>query len=104
MSRRNTDAHNRWRSKTIAFRVSPEENDQINKMVKLTGMTKQDYITSNMLKHSFTVFPNPRVQKTLRIYLQEVVNEMKKISDTSEISSEFLDVLMFALQIIDKMN
>ena len=29
MSAKNLDKHNRWRNKTVAFRVSPEENEQI---------------------------------------------------------------------------
>ena len=45
MSVKNLDNHNRWRSKTIAFRVSPEENEQIEIAVRLSGLTKQDYIT-----------------------------------------------------------
>ena len=42
MSAKNLDNHNRWRSKTIAFRVSPEENEQIEIAVRLSGLTKQD--------------------------------------------------------------
>ena len=30
MSKKNYDNHNRWRNKTVAFRVSPEENKQIS--------------------------------------------------------------------------
>ena len=45
MSAKNNDNHNRFRSQTIAFRVSPEEDKQINIAVSLSGMTKQDYIT-----------------------------------------------------------
>ena len=44
MSAKNLDKHNRWRNKTVAFRVSPEEGAQIETAVKLTGLTKQDYI------------------------------------------------------------
>ena len=44
MSAKNNDNHNRFRSRTIAFRVSPEEDEQINIAVSLSGMTKQDYI------------------------------------------------------------
>ena len=29
MSAKNRDSHNRWRSITVGFRVSPEENEQI---------------------------------------------------------------------------
>ena len=49
MSLKNRDNHNRWRNKTVAFRVSPEEDRQIETFVKLSGLTKQDYITRRLL-------------------------------------------------------
>ena len=36
MSAKNLDNCNRWRNKTVAFRVSAEENEQIDKAVRLT--------------------------------------------------------------------
>lgn len=53
MSAKNMDKHNRWRNKTVAFRVSPEEDAQIEMAVKLTGLTKQDYImaVNRLTKH-----------------------------------------------------
>ena len=42
MSAKNLDKHNRWRNKAVFFRVSPEEDAQIETAVKLTGLTKQD--------------------------------------------------------------
>lgn len=45
MSEKNRDDKNRWRNVTIAFRMSPEENEELNNRVKLSGFrTKQDYI------------------------------------------------------------
>ena len=44
MSQKNRDNKNRWRNKTVAFRVSPEEDEQIETAVRLSGLTKQDYI------------------------------------------------------------
>ena len=41
MSAKNLDKHNRWRNKTVAFRVSPEEDEQLEIFVKLSGLTKQ---------------------------------------------------------------
>ena len=38
MSLKNRDNHNRWRNKTVAFRVSPEEDAQIETFVKLSGL------------------------------------------------------------------
>lgn len=40
MTAKNRDRKNRWRSVTVAFRMSPEENEQLNTLVKLSGLTK----------------------------------------------------------------
>ena len=40
MSQKNRDERNRWRNKTVAFRVSPEEDKQLETYVKLSGLTK----------------------------------------------------------------
>ena len=40
MTAKNLDNHNRWRNRTVVFRVSEEENAQIDTTVKLTGLTK----------------------------------------------------------------
>ena len=37
MSAKNCDSHNRWRNKTIGFRVSPEEDKEIEMVVRLSG-------------------------------------------------------------------
>ena len=66
MSAKNLDRHNRWRSKTVAFRVSPEEDVQIETAVRLSGLTKQDYITRRLLCREIVVQGNPRVYKALR--------------------------------------
>ena len=41
MSAKNLDRHNRWRSKTVAFRMSPEEADQLDTNVRLSGLTSR---------------------------------------------------------------
>ena len=59
MSLKNRDNHNRWRNKTVAFRVSPEEDRQIETFVKLSGLTKQDYITRRLICKDVVVQGNP---------------------------------------------
>ena len=66
MSAKNLDNHNRWRNKTVAFRVSPEEDEQLEIAVRLSGLTKQDYITRRLLNRDIVVQGNPRVYKALR--------------------------------------
>ena len=67
MSLKNRDNKNRWRSKTIGFRVSPEEDEQINRYVKLSGLTKQDYITRRLTCKEVVIQGNPEsIQSTAR--------------------------------------
>ena len=66
MSAKNKDNKNRWRNITVGFRVSPEESEQINKAVRLSWLSKQDYITRRLLCQDVVVQGNPRVYKALR--------------------------------------
>ena len=79
MSHKNRDERNRWRNKTVAFRVSPEEDKQLETYVKLSGLTKQDYITRRLLGREVIVQGNPLVFKALREQLAAVLEELQRI-------------------------
>ena len=79
MSLKNRDNKNRWRNKTVAFRVSPEEDAQIETAVRLSGLTKQDYITRRLLCREVVVQGNPRVYKALRNEFAAVLAELQRI-------------------------
>ena len=64
MSAKNRDNHNRWRNITVGFRVSPEENEQLNRAVALSGLPKQEYCYRKCMDNSITVTPNPRIFKS----------------------------------------
>ena len=93
MSQKNKDEKNRWRSKTVAFRVSPEEWEQIDIFVKLSGINKQDYLISRVLQRDIVVKGNPRTYKALRNQLAEVQELLKSFSSAGEISDELIDVI-----------
>ena len=90
MSAKNLDNHNQWRNKTIAFRVSPEENEQIEIAVRLSGLTKQDYITRRLLDRAVVVQGNPRVYKALRDQLAAVLKELRRIEARGGVGDELL--------------
>ena len=93
MSAKNLDTHNRWRNKTVAFRVSPEENKQIDAAVRLSGLTKQDYITRRLLDRAVVVQGNPRVYKALRDQLAAVLGELRRIEAGGDVGDELLDTI-----------
>lgn len=90
---RNLDYKGRWRSKTVAFRVSPEESKQIDECVRLSGLTKQDYITRRLLCREIVVQGNPRVYKALRNQMAEIYEELKRLERCSEENEELLYTL-----------
>ena len=104
MSLKNRDNHNRWRNKTVAFRVSPEEDAQLETFVKLSGLTKQDYITRRLLCRDVVVQGNPRVYKALRDQLATVLEELKRIESGANVNDELLDVIEMIAVITDGMK
>ena len=100
MSLKNRDEHNRWRNKTVAFRVSPEEDKQIETYVQLSGLTKQDYITRRLTHRDIVVQGNPRVFKALRNQLAQVLAELQRIEAGGEVNDELLDVIEMIANIL----
>ena len=91
MTAKARDRCNRWRNKTVAFRVSPEEDAQIETAVKLTGLTKQDYIIARLLQKEIAVHGNPRVYKALRERMVAIQNELRRIETGQSPSLETLE-------------
>ena len=91
MSAKNIDNHNRWRSITVGFRVSPEENEQLNTAVALSGLPKQEYCYRKCMNRDIVVQGNPKVYKALRDQLEKVLNELKRLESGSSLREELLD-------------
>ena len=104
MSLKNRDNKNRWRNKTVAFRVSPEEDAQIETAVRLSGLTKQDYITRRLLCREVVVQGNPRVYKALRNELAAVLAELQRIEAGGGVDDELLDTIRLIAAIMDGMK
>ncbi len=93
MSAKIYDRKNRFRGKTIGFRVSPEEDEQINIEVSLSGLTKQDYIIKRLECKDIIVQGNPRVFKALRNQLTAVLDELKRIENGNSVDDELLETI-----------
>lgn len=104
MSLKNRDNKNRWRNKTVAFRVSPEEDEQIETAVRLSGLTKQDYITRRLLCREVVVQGNPRVYKALRSELAAVLAELQRIEAGTGVDEELMDNIELIAAIMDGMR
>lgn len=82
MSAKIRDNKNRWRNKTVGFRVSPEEWEEIERLVRLSGMSKQEYIMSRLENRNLVIRANPRVVKALK---SDIVDLSATIKNTSHV-------------------
>ena len=88
MSAKNRDNKNRWRNITVGFRVSPEENELINRAVALSGLPKQEYCYRRCLNQDVVVQGNPRVYKALKTEFATVLAELKRIEAGKGVDDE----------------
>ena len=104
MSAKNLDNHNRWRNRQVAFRLSPEEADLLDTYVRLSGLTKQAYITRRLLNRDIVVQGNPRVYKALRDQLAAVLGELRRMEAGGGVDDELLATIRLITLTLDGMK
>ena len=104
MSARNVDKHNRFRSITVGFRVSPEEHEHINVAVALSGLSKQEYCYRRCLGRDIVVQGNPKVYKALKDQLAAVLEELKRIESGSKIDEDLLENINLITRTLNGLN
>lgn len=93
MSAKNLDRHNRYRSATVGFRVSPEEQEELNRAVALSGLTKQEYCYRKCMGREVVVQSNPRVYKALKTQMLFILYELERISTGENVQPELLETI-----------
>ena len=93
MSAKNVDRHNRFRNITVGFRVSPEENEEINRAVALSGLSKQEYCYRRCMERDVVVQGNPRVYKALKNQMAEMLAELQRIEAGNNVSDDLLNII-----------
>ena len=102
MSEKNRDSKNRWRSVTIAFRMSPEEDKELDHRVKLCGYrTRQDYIIESVLHQNITAVGNPLMLVQFRRQLKNIETELKRINSSDEMDEELLTPIRTMTEILE---
>ena len=91
MSEKRLDAKNRWRNVVVAFRMSPEEAQELNVKVALSGLSKQDYIIQCLLKHEVA---GKKVARKMEMYLEAMLEELQFLQDENMSDIDFDEMLM----------
>lgn len=102
MSEKNRDDYNRWRSVTVAFRMSPEENEELTTRVKLSGYrTRQDYLIQSVLHQKVVATGNPLMLVTFRKNLQHIEAELERLQAGDKVDEELFIPIRTMLEILE---
>lgn len=104
MSAKNVDRHNRFRNITVGFRVSPEEQAELNRAVALSGLSKQEYCYRRCMERDVVVQGNPRVYKALKNQMADMLAELQRIEAGNNVSDDLLNIIELIVVTMDGMK
>ena len=84
--------------------MSPDEDKQLEIAVKLSGLTKQDYIIRKLLNQDVVVQGNPRVYKALRDQMAAVLVELRHMEAGTAPDGDMLETIQLIANIMDGMR
>lgn len=102
MTEMDRDSRGRMRNKVVTFRMSPEENDNLNMRVQLSGLTKQEYLMDRMLNRDVVVRGTPRVYKTMRDQLGLILEELRRMEKGGGVSDLMLETIQMAAMTLEQ--
>ena len=89
----------RRRSKTMAFRCTPEERKLICDMAAWSGMSRQDYIIAKLTDTQVEVRPSVSVQKALKDSMAELTKEVRLAVSYGELSDSLQQRLELVMRL-----
>jgi hypothetical protein len=90
----------RKRYRTVAFRMSEEEWQELDKRVALSGRQKQDYLIKSVLHQKIIVIGNQVQFDRLRSTLDEIAAELRQIEHADDVDDGLLAPIRTAVEII----
>lgn len=88
----------RKRSKTMAFRCTPEEHKLICEMAAWSGMSRQDYIIAKLTDTEVEVRPSVSVQKALRDSMAKLAGEVRLAASCGELGESLQQRVWFVMR------
>ena len=98
------DSQGRWRNITVAFRVSAEEDALIESFVRMSGLTKQEYITRKLTDTAVIVQGNPKVYRGLLLEMRAIRDELRRIGNGESVGPDLLTRISLLVSIMDGMQ
>lgn len=102
MSEKKVDRCNRYRCINVGFRLSPEEAEELNVKVTLSGLGKREYIVDCLLKHEIRVVCGIKVARAMQMYLEAILEELQFLEEGAVPKEELVTSLQHVLEILER--
>lgn len=76
----------------------------IESAVRLSGLTKQEYIIRRLQEKDIIVQGNPRVYKALKDEMQKILVELQRISNASDMNQDLLEIISLVTETMSGMK
>lgn len=83
----------------MAFRTSEEEAAQLDMLVSISGLTKQEYITSKLLKREVRVIPSSRIQLNLQSTMRQLLDRLNS-ADQAALTQEVQESIVTLIDVL----
>lgn len=104
MSDKKLDRKGRWRNRVVAFRVSDEEAELLNRLVDISGLTKQEYLIKKTTDRRVVVKGSIRVFGALKVQLIFVYEELKRLKEITPDNDDLIELLKVISLILFKIE
>ena len=104
MTEKKTDKKGHFRNKIVAVRVSEAESEMINRMVSISGMSKQDYIINKLTNKDIVVEGSIRTFNGIKTQLAHINEELERIGKINEEHEEVFELLKIITEILLKIQ
>jgi hypothetical protein len=81
--------------------MSDYELLELNKRVALSGRQKQDFIIRSILHQKIVVIGNQVQYENLKIVLEEIIAELRRIERAEDVDDEWLAPIRTAVEIVE---
>jgi len=91
--------HNRKRDIIVNFRMSPEEREELNERILLSGMKKQDYMIQSSLEQKVEIIVNRKMLLNIQNRMDIIEAELKRVVSVDALDMEKLKGLKMLVEL-----
>lgn len=84
------DEHNRKRDIIVNFRMSPEEREELEQRILMSGKKKQDYMIQSSLEQKLEIVANRKMLMNIQERMDTIEAELKRVASADALDMDKL--------------